>query len=317
MRCVLALARARGNAAAMATDAFVLVILMLALGKACARIRLFPDNAAEVLNLFVLYLCLPASVLRYAPKLEFGIDVLAVATVPWLILLASVLAVTGLARLLSLRDEERAVLLLCVPLGNTSFLGYPLTEALLGAQALPTAVIYDQFGSFLILSTWGLWVLARYGGDATPTAADMGRKVLRFPPFVALVLALLLMPAEPPAVIATVLERLSDAMLPIVALAVGLTIRLRMPRDELAPLAGGLVLKLAVMPLIALGLVTLLGLPDLPADASVLETAMPPMITAGALAISHRLAPSLAAALVGYGTLLSLLTLPLWTGLLH
>jgi predicted permease len=36
------------------------------------------------------------------------------------------------------------------------------------------------------------------------------------------------------------------------------------------------------------------------------------MVTAGALAIAHNLAPRLAAAMVGYGLLLSLLTLPLW-----
>jgi predicted permease len=36
------------------------------------------------------------------------------------------------------------------------------------------------------------------------------------------------------------------------------------------------------------------------------------MVTAGALAIGHGLAPRLAAAMVGYGVLLSLLTLPLW-----
>jgi predicted permease len=41
---------------------------------------------------------------------------------------------------------------------------------------------------------------------------------------------------------------------------------------------------------------------------------MPPMITAGALAISHNLVPRLAAAMVGFGLLLSLLTLPLWAG---
>jgi predicted permease len=52
-------------------------------------------------------------------------------------------------------------------------------------------------------------------------------------------------------------------------------------------------------------------------QASVLESAMPPMITAGALAISHRLAPGLAAALVGYGTVLALLSLPLWHALLR
>ena len=71
-----------------------------------------------------------------------------------------------------------------------------------------------------------------------------------------------------------------------------------------------------MLPALALMLVPLLGLRGLAADAVVLEAAMPPMITAAALAISHRLAPTLAAAMVGYGILLSLLTLPAWTWLL-
>ncbi len=119
----------------MSLDALLFVLLMLALGYGCARLRLFPDNTAEVLNLFALYLCLPAAVLRFVPKLQFSADIAVVALVPWLVLALSVALIVPLARMLKLRDEERAVLLLCVPLGNTSFLGYPLTEALLGRDA--------------------------------------------------------------------------------------------------------------------------------------------------------------------------------------
>jgi predicted permease len=57
---------------------------------------------------------------------------------------------------------------------------------------------------------------------------------------------------------------------------------------------------------------TPLGPDGLARQAVILEAAMPPMITAAALAIAHDLAPRLAAALVGYGIVLSLLTLPLW-----
>lgn len=301
----------------MSLDALLFVLLMLALGYGCARLRLFPDNTAEILNLFALYLCLPAAVLRFVPKLQFSADIAVVALVPWLVLALSVALIVPLARMLKLRDEERAVLLLCVPLGNTSFLGYPLTEALLGRDALPYAVIYDQFGSFLILTTWGLWILARYGGDARPTPMMMLRKVLRFPPFLALVLALTLMPAEPPALITNALAKLSDTLLPIAVLAVGLSLKLRLPRDEIAPLGLGLALKLALLPAAVFALMALRHDSTTSAAVSVLETAMPPMITAGALAISHRLAPSLAAALVGYGTVLSLVTLPLWAAMLR
>jgi predicted permease len=300
----------------MLPDALIFVLVMLVLGKACAAARLLPENAADVLNGFVLYLCLPAAVLRFAPQLEFSPQVLGVIAVPWLLLALTVALVSGFARVVRLDRDERAVLLLCVPLGNTSFLGYPLTEALLGADALPYAVVYDQFGSFLMLSTWGLWVLARYGGDAPPTATAIAKRMLRFPPFIALLIALLLMPSEPPPVLDEILRRLSDALLPIVALAVGLTLKFRLPRNELAPLGFGLGLKLALLPLAAWALVALFAMPGTMADAVVFESAMPPMITAAALAISHRLAPGLAAALVGYGTVLALASLPLWRSLL-
>ncbi|TNJ33285.1 AEC family transporter [Arenimonas terrae] len=301
----------------MAFDAFALILAMLALGLGFQRLRLFPENAAEVLNKVVLYVCLPASVLIYAPRLELGADVLAIAAVPWLLLAATVLLVGGVTRLLKLRPDEHAVLLLTVALGNTSFLGYPLVRALIGEQALPFAVIYDQFGAFLILSTFGLYVLARYGGDQKPTAATIVRRVLTFPPFIALVVGLTVMPETPPAWIGGGLQRLADALLPLVVLAIGLSMKLALPRDELKPLAAGLTLKLAVMPLIALAIAPLLGLDGAMHDTVVLESAMPPMITAAALAISHRLAPGLAAAMVGYGILLSLATLPAWTWLLQ
>jgi predicted permease len=228
-----------------------------------------------------------------------------------------VLAVGALSRWLKFRRDERAVLMLTVALGNTSFLGYPLTRALVGEHALPYAVVYDQFGTFLILSTFGLWALAHYGGSPpdegrAPSWREMALRVAKFPPLWALLAGFTVMPAQPPAWIEGGLQRLSDALLPLAMLTIGLSVRFALPRDELGPLATGLLLKLAVMPALALLLVPLLGLHGQMARVTVLEAAMPSMVTAGALAIAHGLAPRLAAAMVGYGLLLSLVTLPLW-----
>ena len=77
----------------MAFDAYALILSMLALGLAFQHLRLFPDGAAEVLNKVVLYVCLPAAVLLYAPRLALDRDVLAVAAVPWALLGATVLLV--------------------------------------------------------------------------------------------------------------------------------------------------------------------------------------------------------------------------------
>lgn len=294
--------------------AFSIALAVLALGYALQRSRALPDNAAQTLNAVVLYVCLPAAVLRYVPRLTWSPELLAVAAVPWLLLPAIALAVALCARALRLREDQRAVLLLTVALGNTSFLGYPLTRALIGESALPYAVVYDQLGAFLMLSTFGLWVLARYGGDPneTPNARAMLLRIVRFPPLWALAIGAVAMPAQSPAWIDEGLRMLADALLPLAMLTVGLSVRFAMPRDELAPLGAGLALKLVAVPAAAFALAPWLGLHGEIARTTVFEAAMPPMITAGALAIAHNLAPRLAAAMVGYGLLLSLFTLPWW-----
>ena len=296
----------------MATDAFALVFLMLALGMLCQRILLFSDNAAETLNRAVLYVLLPAAVLRFASKLTLDVSLLGLIAVPWLILLASMAAIGLRPRAWRFSPQPKAEIPLGVPLSNSSFLGYPLVQAMLGDDALPFAVVYDQFGSFVMLSTWGVWVLARYAGDSPPSLRDVAQRMIRFPPLIALLIALTVMPAAPPHGMDAVLQRLSDAILPIVSLAVGLQLRLRLTRPYWVPLASGVMLKLLLMPLIAWAAARGFGLQGEMAQVAVLETAMPPMITAGALAISHRLAPELAAALVGWGMVLSLGSLPLW-----
>lgn len=301
----------------MALDAFALILLTLGLGLLFRRLRVLPDNSADVLNRVVLYLCLPAAVLTYVPRLHLDRSVLGLVATPWLLAAAATGLVTMCTRALRLRRDEHAVLLLCVALTNSSFIGFPMVRALLGDAALPYAVVYDQFGTFVLLSTFGLVVLARYGGDTPPTWRQILRRIAAFPPVWALLGALTVMPAEPPSWIGAALKSLSDAMLPLVMLAVGLSLQLRLPAEELRPLGAGLLLKLVVMPLLALALAWLLGLRGRMLEVSVLETAMPTMITAAALAISHRLAPRLAAAMVGYSILLSLLTLPAWLWLLQ
>lgn len=301
----------------MAFDAFALILAMLGVGMLFARLRVLPDNSAQVLNGVVLYVCLPAAVLTYVPQLQLKPSLAGLMVTPWLLMLATWALVSLATRVFGFARDVHAVLLICVALANSSFIGYPMVRALLGDAALPYAVVYDQFGTFLLLSTFGLVVLARYSGDTPPGVLQVLARIVGFPPLWALLFALLLMPASPPAWIGDGLRQLADAMLPLVMLAVGLSIQLRLSRAELLPLGLGLGLKLLVMPALALPLSWLLGLQGVMLQVNVLESAMPTMITAAALAIAHRLAPRLAAALVGYGILLSLATLPAWVWLLR
>ncbi|MHB8099061.1 MAG: AEC family transporter, partial [Sulfuricurvum sp.] len=75
--------------------------------------------------------------------------------------------------------------------------------------------------------------------------------------------------------------------------------------------------KLVIMPFIAFGILFALGTDPLALKVAVLESGMPSMITAGALAIAAGFAPQLSAALVGYGIVVSLITLPMITYLME
>ena len=85
-------------------------------------------------------------------------------------MLLSVLIVLLLMKIFNRSCGVSAVMLLLVSLGNTFFVVFPVVEALLGQQALPYAIIYDQLGSFVAVSTYAMLLLAYYsGGSISPS----------------------------------------------------------------------------------------------------------------------------------------------------
>jgi predicted permease len=111
---------------------------------------------------------------------------------------------------------------------------------------------------------------------------------------------------------------LAATLVPLVMIAVGWQLTIRLRPEVLPPLCAGLAIKLIAAPLIALLGCQLMGLDSnsLAVRVAILEAGMPPMVSAGALAIMANLAPELTAALVGAGILLSFVTLPLLAQLL-
>ncbi|RUM91750.1 MAG: AEC family transporter [Thermodesulfatator sp.] len=291
---------------------FIITIFYLFLGIFFRRLGKFPESFANSLNLFVIYISLPALVLLKIPEMALGSELFFVALLPWIMVLVSAGAVLAISKMLNWPKPLTGCLLLMIPLGNTSFLGIPMVKAFFGDAAISYAVIYDQLGSFLALATYGTFILAIYGktGKTAPGVREIITKIATFPPFIALVTAFLVRDLDYPHVARQILESLGGTLVPLVMIAVGYQLRLKVEPGGLVPLSVGLGLKLVFAPLSALLLVRLLGLDGQPAQVAVFEAGMPPMVSAGALAILTDLAPRLTAALVGLGIFLSFLTLP-------
>jgi predicted permease len=297
----------------MLSALFTVFALLLA-GYLLQRSRRVPDNAADVLNRFVIDLCVPATILRVVPKLTLGAGLVVLVVVPWVIAGLAYLFTLAAARAFNFDRTSRTALFLATALGNTSFLGFPLCSALLGERSVPLAAVYDQLGSFLLLSTLAPVVLAGVGAGPPPRPREIVRRVLTFPPFIALAVALL--PLPHPAVLEPLYASAGSALVPLAMVAVGMKLRLTPPRP-LSVFALGLALKLLVLPCAAWALVRALGAPPLIAKVAVLETAMPMMMTAGALMMAYDVATELAAAWVGWGLVISLATVPAWAVVLR
>jgi len=76
-------------------------------------------------------------------------------------------------------------------------------------------------------------------------------------------------------------------------------------------------LKLLLFPCIGWLLARALGAQGLVLKVAVLESAMPTMITAGAMLMAYDVASDLAAAFVSWGLILSLLSVPAWSVVLR
>lgn len=293
-----------------------LVIICLIVGLLLQRSKRLPEQSSASLNLYVIYVALPALVLLEIPKLSFSHQAVVTVIAAWLIMLFAVVLTWVTARMLSWSREVTGAMLLLVTLGNTGFVGIPLIEANLGVDALPYAILYDQLGTFIALNTVGV-ALACYYSATQASVLGIVRSIVFFPPFITLVIAFLVaLFGSYPAWLETVLTRISSTLVPVVMVAVGLQWRFTLQREHVAPLLLGLFYILFVTPAFTWGGLWLLDIRGLAADVIVLEAAMPAMISAGVLAATYNLAPRLAASVVGYSLLLGLLTVWGWRLLL-
>lgn len=299
-------------------DNFVLILAYLIIGVLLRRLPAMPQNSGIALNMYVLYVALPALILKNVPQLQFSAELLIPAITPWFLLLVVVATVLLLSKWLNWPREVTGALLIVLPLGNTSFLGFPMTAALFGDAAMPYAVVYDQIGSFIALASYVTIIAALYSPTAAkPTFKGIAVKIITFPSFIALALGLLLRGYEYPPIITQLIDNLAATLVPVVMVAVGFALTVKFSKSEVAPLLSALSIKLVMMPLLAAALWLTLGYRGVAVNISIFQAAMPPMISAGAIAIMAGLAPRLVSGIIGLGILLGLLTLPVVSWLLH
>lgn len=295
-------------------SSIILLFLCLFIGIVIQRINNFPKNTAIVLNQYILYVALPAMALYYLPKIKLSWELLLPASIAWITFGLSFLLFSYLGKVNNWSKKLTGCLIITSGLGNTSFVGIPVVQALYGDEGLNTLIIIDLPGTFVALSTVGVLVATIYSNQKG-TNDSIVKKIFSFPPLLAFLVGLLMVifQIDFPEALSDTFKQLSATVSPIALISVGYQLKFKTYGRHFKFLFLGLTYQLIIVPLIILGLFYfVLGKTDLATKVCIIEAAMAPMITGVILASNYGLKPELSNMMVGYGIPISCITLAGW-----
>lgn len=293
---------------------FILIFIFLFLGVILQKIKCFPTDFYKVLNKIVIYFCLPALALYYIPKIKLDSHLLFPIGVTWISFTTAILFFGFLGNKYGWSSKLTGCLILTAGFGNTSFLGFPIIQALYGEEGLKMAIIVDQPGTFVVLSTLGVIVATLYSNGSS-NGFQIAKKIIFFPPFIAFLLACFMnvFQFDFHQYIQFVLQKIGSVMTPLAMLSVGLQLHFDKKSKHWKFLKLGLFYKLILTPaLIYLLYVVVFDQHSKMIQVSIMEGAMAPMISSSIIAASHGLKPRLCSMMIGFGIPISFITLVFW-----
>ena len=285
------------------------IVLMIGLGYFLKRIDFLSEKDIDPLNKIVMYILMPCMIFSALYSADMSL-LPTLGILPFVILTASIgSGVISYIVLKRLHYDDKKIwsVLVTVMIANTAFMGYPVNLGVYGHPGFLRAIFCDLATTcmFLLLS---FVLVLKFGG----TVKRAFREILLFPPLWAVVLGisfnLLNIPIGP--VLDKTVNYLADGAIPLIMISLGLSIELGGLARSKAMVIFTSIVKLGVFPLIALIVVSLLGLTGLQHDVGIIEAAMPSGMLSLLLAITYKLDYELTSDCILINTVISLITLP-------
>lgn len=289
------------------------LFLIMVVGYILRKRNVFDEAANVRFTRLIIYVSLPAQIIKaFASNqgivsdrevlLMFGISALTYL----------LYAIVGALFIIMFRvpSEKKGIYLFMMMFGNVGFMGFPLTEALLGEEALIYAVIFNVIFNLLVYSV-GIFMISRTEGEFKFPI----KKLLNMPLISAVIsIVLYFCKIQLPEVVVQSLDYMGNVTTPVAMLILGSTIA-GMAWKELFDewrIYIFTVFKLLVIPVIVIGILRFV--PDinpLIQGSLILLSATPVATNTTMLAIEYGGDMKLASKGIFFTTLLCMLTIPL------
>jgi malate permease and related proteins len=290
---------------------FVLIAVCFLAGFLLKKTGVLVKGSHLGINVWIIYVALPAATLKYLPSIQWSADLIIPLITPLICWFGAWLLSEIVAKSFHFDRKTKAAFLIVTGLGNTSFIGFPLISAYYGEKYLSIAAVTDQM-SFFILAVFASVVAMKASGKAKADFKTISLKLLKFPPFLVIISALILphfISFEP---INPLVTTLAATLSPLALFSVGLQFELGKMGDVLKPILAASIYKLILSPLIILGLAFAFQTGVMETKISVFEASMGTMISVGILNDQFGLNPRLSNLIVFMTILLSFITSGVW-----
>lgn len=272
----------------------------------------FTDNSKQLVD-FVIYFSLPSIVFSKIYPLTLDSKILGLILMFIGFILFNLLLAYVIGKAMKLNRNLLATFMIMATFGNTSFIGFSYIDAFYGQDFIVYGLIYDLFGSFLLLVSLGMFIIT-WGSGGKNNIQSIFKSVFLFPPTVMFFITVFAKNFEVPNFLLLTTDALGATLVPIAMIAIGMKLELKHIFSRLHIVSMAILLKMIIVPIIVLvGFYLFYGIEDTWVKVTIIEVAMPPMTMATVLAIKGGLDEKVAINSLVLGVLLSLVTITMFT----
>lgn len=287
------------------------IIVMIFIGVLLKKLDILKTEDNETLNKIVVNVALPCMIFNalYTANVSLLPD-LSILTV-FILLCSLIVGVVTYLILKFLGYDNKALwsILVVIVLGNTGFLGYPISQGIFGASGLVRAAFCDLATSIIFIIVSIILIMIFDGSIKTAV-----KKIVTFMPLWGIFLGILLNIFSIPIgeFGSIILNYLGGSTVPLIMISLGLSLNLRGFKRHFKEVSLASIIKLIIYPLVGIFILLILGITGLEFKIGLLEAMMPSAMLALILALQFKLDSDLTSDCIFTDTLLSLITIPIF-----
>lgn len=283
--------------------------------------RFLPTTVLPYLGKFLFWIGVPLGILAFLRHAQVSWSLWLAPAIAWVALSCG----AGLAHLYLrltphyLPLKTQTSFLLASMVGNTGYIGFPVSLNLVGPHYFAWAVFYDMLGSTPGAYGLGMALAAQthHTTRQQPSLLIADRWVLIKtmainPAFWSFAVGLVVRDVPLPAAAEMGLKAIAWAVISLALILVGMRLGQLTSLKGIQPALVSLSIKMLIVPLVIGCVLQWLGLTGSLLRAILLQVAMPPAFATLVIAEAYELDQELAVTAIAIGSLLLLLTLPVW-----